>query len=165
MSKKVRILRDQRPLILIIIVMNSIHSWSAKENRLLSLKIGANLKNIGVDTVERYIGGPVEKCQYEKLLIGIPLGFINGTSRAIDGVLAGIADQEIDVAEGPMAEFRRDADLIKGHIVPPRPLKLLTDVIRLPGSFTGGITDAATGFDTKHKIGRLLNESPRARLN
>lgn len=132
--------------------MENNRSTSAREHRLMSLKISENLGNIASDTFERYLQNPVKNGHPERLLLGIPIGIINGISRAVDGVLAGIADQEIDVPNGSFAETRRDAGLAKDHILPPKPLKLATDLIRLPGTLTSGFLDTLGGFEHTERL-------------
>jgi len=88
-----------------------------------------------------------------------------GTQRAFDGILAGIADQELDIPDGSFAETKRDLQLVPGHVIPPQPLKLATDVIRLPGTLTTGFLDAASGLDQRNAVMRVLNEPESARLN
>lgn len=126
------------------------------ESRLLSLKIVENIGEVGRDTFDRYIKNPVVNGHPEKLLF-LPIAIINGTARLIDGVIAGAADVELPVPNGTLGEAKRDLKITRSHLLPPKPLKLLTDVIRLPGTFVSGFLDAAAGFDTRHEIARTLN--------
>ncbi|MEQ1849325.1 MAG: hypothetical protein ABL890_01915 [Candidatus Peribacteraceae bacterium] len=134
--------------------MKSFFHASAKEKRLLNMKVTENLGKVADDTLNRYLVSPVESGHPERLLLGIPLAIINGSQRAIDAVFAGVADQEIDIPDGTFAETRRDAKLIPGHVLPPRPLKLATDIIRAPGTLTTGGLDAITGF-TRRRVESL----------
>lgn len=128
------------------------------ESRLINFKVVENVGNVAHDTFDRYIRTPVESGHLERLLPGIPLAIMNGTFRTIDAVLAGgVADQSLDVPDGTFGETGRDLKLAGSHLLPLRPLKLATDMIRLPGTLSTGFLDAAAGFDTRHGIARTLN--------
>lgn len=137
-------------MLIINALMKHLHKYSSTEDRLLFRNtIGENLQEVAADTAERYIATPLKEGNHAKLIFGLPLAVVNGTSRAIDAVLGGVVGERISVPDGAFGELGRDVKATGSHLLPPRPLKLVADVIRFPGSATSGLLDALGGFDSR----------------
>lgn len=115
------------------------------------MQIGKNLGNMASDGFDRYFKTPIKSGHPERLAITIPAGIVNMFSnRFFDAVISGGAGVSLDVPDGTLAEVKRDGSLVKAHALPPKPVKLAADIIRLPGSATSGLIDAAVGTDSRY---------------
>ncbi len=117
---------------------------------MIALKVSGNLGNVFGDSIDRYIKTPAESGRYEQYFLAIPAGIIATTYRSFHAVIAGAVDQELTVPDGTFGETQRDIGSVKNDLLPPRPLRLLADAVRVPGDLTTGLIDAVAGTDSRH---------------
>lgn len=121
-------------------------SLGTRENRHIQLfrEVGPNLRNWGSDTVDTYIGKPLENGNPVKAAIGTFYAGLSGIFELSDYALAGVIDQPLQPTKG--LRTIRDIGKTTRDLVRLRLPSVLLDVIRLPGDVIMD-TDKLFGFD------------------
>lgn len=138
------------------------HSVGFRETRLLRLKIGENLKELGGDTLDTYVRGPVKSGNAVQAGIGVFAGTLRAALEVPDAVLEGVLDRKLDVRGESGNRVVRDVGTIAsdtagfiGNTLTFQWGKALKNVggvalsaIRLPQSALMEVVDQGAGFDS-----------------
>lgn len=121
-------------------------SLGIRENRCIYLfrEVGPNLRNWGSDTVDTYIGKPLEQGNPVKAAIGTIYAGLSGIFELSDYALAGVIDQPLEPTKG--LRTIRDIGQTTRNLIGLRIPSAVLGVLRLPGSLMMD-TDKLFGFD------------------
>ena len=146
------------------------------ENRLIALnRIGENLKELGNDTMETYIKGPVRRGNIPQAVFGPFAGATRGILEVGDAVAAGILDQQLESPKSnrigrDIAELGKDTADAAYNVVTLRPLQALKsvgrgglDIYRLVfNDLILDVIDTGGGYDVYRKGGRSTAKAPES---
>jgi hypothetical protein len=134
-------------------IMIMIRTTLFRERRTINLfqEVGSNAKEWGGDVVDRYFKTPHQNDSNFQRGMGAVGAVVSTVTELPDYLIAGIVDKKIT---SERSNTVRDVRELFKDAVTLRPLKALSDVIRLPGSvtrdavvFAGGLHGSQNNYD------------------
>ena len=126
------------------------HTISLRERRTIHLfkEVGSNAKEWGSDVADRYFKTPHQNNSNYERGMGVLGATVSTLTELPDYLIAGVVDKNITAERSNTV---RDVGELLKDIVTLRPLKALSDIIRLPGSATRDAIVFAGGLHGSRK--------------